>query len=111
MLAPLCKPSDGLRLYNSFIGIAHRVPPSEVVTVRLVVSLSAVCNLLRVVGSLVCASEVGDKLLLKFDPSIDAVLWQVIQLDPGWSFKHLWYISHRPSEVSSNNVYYCCIVF
>jgi hypothetical protein len=40
--APLSKPHDSLRLYNSFTGIAQRAPPSEVVTVCLIVSLPAV---------------------------------------------------------------------
>jgi hypothetical protein len=79
--------------------------------VSLVVSMPVICQLLRVVGSLVRAGEVGDKLLLKVDPSVDAALWQVIQPDSGWSFKNLWYISHCPSKVSSCNVHYYCIVF
>jgi hypothetical protein len=43
MPAPLSEPHDGLLLHNSFTGIAQRAPPSEVVTVYLVVSLPAVC--------------------------------------------------------------------
>jgi hypothetical protein len=42
MSAPLSKPHDDLRLFNSFTGIAHHVPPSEVVMVYLIISLSAV---------------------------------------------------------------------
>jgi hypothetical protein len=42
MPAPLSEPHDGLPLHNSFVGIAQRAPPSEVVTVYLVVSLLAV---------------------------------------------------------------------
>jgi hypothetical protein len=42
MSAPLSKPHDDLRLYNSFTGIAHRAQPSEVVMVCLIISLPAV---------------------------------------------------------------------
>jgi hypothetical protein len=111
MPAPLSKPSDGLRLYNSFTGIVHRAPTSEVVMVGLVVPLPIVCQLLRAVGSLVCAGEVGDELLLKVYPTIDTALWQIIQPYPGWPFKYLWHTAHRPSEVSPGNVHSCCIIF
>jgi hypothetical protein len=42
MPAPLSEPHDGLLLHNSIAGIAQHAPPSEVVTVCLVVSLPAV---------------------------------------------------------------------
>jgi hypothetical protein len=42
MPAPLSESHDGLLLHNSFTGIVQRAPPSEVVTVGLILSLPAV---------------------------------------------------------------------
>jgi hypothetical protein len=42
--------------------------------VCLVTSLLAISQLLRAVGSLVSVGEVGDELILKFDPAIDVSL-------------------------------------
>jgi hypothetical protein len=78
MLAPLSEPHDGLLLHNSFAGIAQHAPPSEVVTVGLVISLLAVSQLLRPVGPLVCAGEVGHKLFFEIYPTIDTSGWQIV---------------------------------
>ena len=103
--APLGKPRYGLRLHNSFTGIANCTPPGQVIPVSFIIPLLAHRKLLRTIRSLVCAGEVANKCFFKVQPAINTALSQVVQPNPGWPLQHLRDVPHRPSAVSSRDMH------
>ena len=72
MPASLGEPGYGLRLDDSFAGIAQCTPSCEVFPISFIVPLPTHGQLLRTVRPLVCAGEVTDEGLLEIQPTVDA---------------------------------------
>lgn len=110
MSASIGEPADGLRVLHSFTGVPSLSPPSQPISVSLVLSLLTICQVLRAIWPPVCAGEVGVESILKIRPASDTAWLQVIEPDARCALQHLWNVSCCPVPVPSGNKDSCKIV-